>query len=113
MLGLINATGFETTAIWSVLGVARLGLGYALLLRVQIMRHDKGTPAMQEVWGAIRTGADAYLKRQLKSILPLICLLTVVLFFSVYIIPPSEEALQRFSKFNPDMVRLLIGLGRA
>jgi K(+)-stimulated pyrophosphate-energized sodium pump len=77
------------------------------------MKKDKGTPQMQEVWGAIRTGADAYLSRQLKSILPMIILLTFVLFFSVYIIPPTEEALQRFSQFTPDKVRLIVGLGRA
>ena len=68
---------------------------------------------MQEVWRAIRTGADAYLGRQLKTILPLIFILTGVLFLSVYIIPPSDEALQRFKNFNPDMVRLIVGIGRA
>ncbi|MDD5611198.1 MAG: sodium-translocating pyrophosphatase [Candidatus Omnitrophica bacterium] len=104
---------FETISIWGVFFIALLGLGYAFLLKTQIMKHDKGTPRMQEVWGAIRQGADAYLGRQLKSILPLILALTAVLFFSVYVIPPSEEALSRFSQFAPDKVRLLVGLGRA
>ena len=113
MPGLINATLFEVISIWGVLFIAILGLGYAFLLRIQIMGKDKGTPAMQEVWNAIRTGADAYLGRQLKTILPLIFILTGVLFFSVYIIPPSEEALARFSKFTPDMVRLIVGIDRA
>ncbi len=113
MFGLMNATSFEVIAIWSVLIVAFLGLGYALLLRTQIMRQDKGTPKMIEVWTAIREGADAYLSRQLKSILPIIIILTGVLFYSVYVIPPSDEALQRFSKFSPDMVRLIVGFGRA
>jgi K(+)-stimulated pyrophosphate-energized sodium pump len=109
----LHATSFEMASIWGVLFIAFLGLGYALMLRSQILRQDKGTPAMQEVWGAIRSGADAYLGRQLKTILPLIFILTGVLFFSVYIIPPSEEALQRFSNYNPDMVRLIVGIGRA
>ncbi|MDD4894143.1 MAG: sodium-translocating pyrophosphatase [Candidatus Omnitrophica bacterium] len=113
MSSLANATLFEVFSIWGVLFIALLGLGYAFLLRVQIMRHDKGTSKMQEVWGAIRTGADAYLGRQLKTILPLIFILTGVLFFSVYVIPPSDEALQRFSKFTPDIVRLIVGIGRA
>ena len=82
-------TTFEQVAIWSVLGVAILGLAYAWFLRTQILREDKGTEKMQEVWGAIRDGADAYLKRQLNSILPLIAILTVALFFSVYIVPPE------------------------
>ena len=113
MFGTISATLFETIAIWGVLFIAILGLGYAFLLKTQIMKKDKGTKEMQEVWGAIRQGADAYLNRQLKSILPLIFALTVVLFLSVYLIPPSQEALQRFSAMNPDMVRFIVGLGRA
>ena len=83
---------FEQVAIWSVMGVAILGLLYAIFLRTQIMKEDKGTVKMQEVWNAIREGADAYLRRQLKSILPLIAVLTVALFASVYIVPPTHEA---------------------
>lgn len=113
MFGSVQATMFEVCAIWGVLFIAFLGLGYALILRVQIMGKDKGTPKMQEVWSAIKSGADAYLSRQLKIILPLIFVLTGVLFFSVYVIPPTEEALQRFSNFSPDMVRLIVGVGRA
>jgi K(+)-stimulated pyrophosphate-energized sodium pump len=106
-------TLFETYAIWSVLGIAVLGLLYAIFLRAQILREEKGTPKMQEVWGAIRDGADTYLGRQLRSILPLIAILTVALFLSVYIVPPTPEALQRFSSLTPDQVRLVIGLARA
>lgn len=84
----------EVIAIWAVFGVAILGLLYANFLRTQILREDKGTDKMQEVWGAIKEGANAYLGRQLRSILPLIAVLTVVLFFSVYIVPPSPEASQ-------------------
>ncbi len=106
-------TPFEQIAIWSVLGVAILGLAYAWFLRSQIMREDKGTEKMQEVWGAIRDGADAYLGQQLKSILPLIGILTIALFFSVYIVPPSPEAQQRFPGMGDDQLRLWIGLARA
>jgi len=113
MASLVNATLFEVIAIWGVLFIAFMGLGYALFLRRQVMGYDKGTPQMQEVWNAIRTGANAYLSRQLKSIIPLIAVLTVVLFLSVYVIPPSEEALLRFKNFSPDIVRLIVGFGRA
>ncbi len=106
-------TTFEQIAIYAVLGVAILGLGYAWFLRSQILREDKGTQKMQEVWGAIKDGADAYLRRQLSSILPLIAVLTVALFFSVYIVPPSPEALERFSGMDEGTVRLLIGFARA
>jgi len=104
---------FEAIAIWAVLGVAILGLLYALLLRTQIMREDKGTEKMQGVWNAIKDGADAYLKSQLKTILPLIAILTIALFFSVYIVPPSPEALERFANIDENKVRFVIGLARA
>ena len=83
---------FEQVAIWSVLGIAILGLLYAVFLRSQVLREDMGTAKMLEVWNAIREGADAYLRRQLKSILPLIAILTIALFASVYIVSPTPEA---------------------
>ena len=110
---LMGLTFFERIAIWSVLGTAVLGLLYALFLRKQILREEKGTAKMLEVWNAIREGADAYLRKQFVTILPLIGLLTVALFFSVYIVPPSEEALARFSGQTESSVRLIIGIGRA
>ena len=106
-------TSFEQIAIWSVFCVAILGLLYAVFLRNQILREDCGTARMQEVWGAIRDGADAYLRRQLKSILPLIALLTIALFFSVYVVPPTPEALLRFQGMREADIRLTIGLARA
>ncbi len=109
----MGLTQLETIAIWAVFAVAWLGLGYAVFLRSQILREDKGTPKMQEVWNAIKDGADAYLRRQLRSILPLIAILTIALFLSVYIVPPSPEALERFSSSTPDQVRLIIGIARA
>ncbi|MCX5975046.1 MAG: sodium/proton-translocating pyrophosphatase, partial [Coprothermobacterota bacterium] len=113
MPSLSSATTFEVFAIWTVLIIAFIGLGYALFLRSQIMRKEKGTTKMQEVWNGIRLGADAYLSRQLKTIAPLIAVLTVVLFFSVYVVPPTPEALERFVGMTPDQVRVIIGVGRA
>ena len=109
----LNLTAIETMAMWAVVGVAILGLIYALFLRTQILREDKGTAEMQEVWGDIRDGADAYLSRQLRTILPFIAILTVVLFLSVYIVPPSPEALERFEGTDEDTIRLIIGIARA
>jgi len=106
-------TSQEAIAIWAVFGVAILGLLYAIFLRSQILREDKGTEKMQEVWNAIKDGADAYLRKQLRSILPLIGILTIALFFSVYIVPPSPEALERFEGVDPNTVRLWIGIARA
>jgi K(+)-stimulated pyrophosphate-energized sodium pump len=104
---------FEVIAIYAVLGISLCGLLYALLLRKQILKEEMGTPKMLEVWNAIREGANAYLRKQLFSILPLIAALTVVLFLSVYIVPPSREAMQRFAGMDENVVKTIIGLGRA
>ena len=99
---MLGATTFEMIALWAVLGIALLGLAYALSSGARSCAEDKGTPKMIEVWEAIKQGADAYLTRQLRTILPLIVVLTVALFFSVYIVPPSPEALERFPGMTPD-----------
>jgi len=106
-------TTVEAMAIYAVLGIAILGLGYAYFLRWQILKEDKGTPKMQEVWNAIRVGANSYLRLQLRSVLPWMGVLTVAMFFSVYIIPPSPEALHRFSSLNPGQVSTVLGFTRA
>ena len=104
----------ETIAIWSVFGVAILGLLYALFLRNQILREDMGSEKMVQVWSAIRDGADAYLGRQLRSILPLIVVLTIAMYLSVAIVPPSPEALERFGEtMSSAQVSNVIGIGRA
>ncbi len=85
-------TEFEQLAILGVVVVAFISLLYAWYLRGRVLAKDKGTAKMQEVWNAIRIGANSYLNRQLRSILPVILVLTVALFLSVYIVPPSLEA---------------------
>ena len=106
-------SSFEQIALTGVLVAAFISLGYAWILRGIVLKNDKGTAKMQEIWNAIRIGAESYLGRQLRTILPLIGLLTVALFLSVYIVPPSEEALARFSGQTESSVRLIIGIGRA
>jgi len=102
-------TNFETVAIFGVLGIAVLGLAYAYFLRWQILKEDKGTQEMQAVWQDIKDGADAYLNRQLRTILPFIGILIVALFFSVWIVNPTPEALETFG----DQARIYIAFGRS
>jgi len=109
----LGLSSFEQISIWSVLFVAILGLAYALFLRSQILREDKGTTKMQAVWGAIRDGADTYLRRQLRSIVPLILVLTLALYFSVALVPPTPEAMERFPGLDEATVTNIIGIGRA
>jgi K(+)-stimulated pyrophosphate-energized sodium pump len=100
---------FEQIAIVAVLVVAFISLLYAWLLRGTVMKKDKGSKKMQEVWDAIRIGANSYLSRQLKTILPAVGILFVALFLSVYVVKPSSEALEEF----PNNTQLIISLGRS
>jgi K(+)-stimulated pyrophosphate-energized sodium pump len=88
-------------------------LAYALFLRRQVLACDKGNEKMQDVWDGIRLGANAYLKRQLKTIVPLIFVFTVILFLSVYVVPPTEESKLRFVGYSDESLKLIIGFGRA
>jgi K(+)-stimulated pyrophosphate-energized sodium pump len=80
--------------IYAVLGTAILALVYAGLLTRQILAYPRGTEAMQAIWRDIKAGAIAYLNTQFKAITPLVVLLTVLMFFSVYVVRPTAEAEQ-------------------
>ncbi|MFN2151608.1 MAG: sodium/proton-translocating pyrophosphatase, partial [Anaerolineales bacterium] len=99
---------FEQLAIIFVLVTAVISLIYAWFLRGIVMKKDKGDDEMQRVWNAIRIGADSYLNRQLKTILPMIGLLTVVLFLSAYVVPLYPETIAEF----PENTNLVIAIGR-
>ena len=99
----------EQGMLYGVIATAILGLLYALWLWRDTVRRDKGSQKMQEVWQAIKVGAEAYLRRQLQTILPILGLLVVLLFLSVYVIAPSREAYDLFG----ERARLALGLGRA
>jgi K(+)-stimulated pyrophosphate-energized sodium pump len=108
----------EQILILFVLAAAFISLGYAAYLRSLVLKEDKGTAQMQKVWNAIRKGADAYLGRQLRTILPLIFILLFVMFLSVGIVQPSSEALEEFKAYEStrilwmDGVQFIIAVGR-
>jgi len=99
----------EQSMLYGVIATAIIGLLYALWLWRDTVRRDKGSQKMQEAWQAIKVGAEAYLRRQLQTILPILGLLVVLLFLSVYVIAPSREAYELFG----ERARLALGLGRA
>lgn len=73
---------YERWALFAALGIAVLALLYALMLVKQTYAAPIGTVRMQEIAGAVREGANAYLKRQLTTVFVLILVLTIVLFLS-------------------------------
>ncbi|MGD9317281.1 MAG: sodium/proton-translocating pyrophosphatase, partial [Anaerolineae bacterium] len=104
-------SGTEQAMLWGVIVVAFISLVYAYWLWRDTMRRDKGSPEMQKVWQAIKTGANAYLQRQLRTMLPILALLAIVLFFSVFVVRPSREAMEVFA--SESSARLWLGIGRS
>jgi K(+)-stimulated pyrophosphate-energized sodium pump len=87
---------FEQIMIYIVLATALIALLYAYWLARQTFSADKGSEAMQRIWGYIRDGANAYLTTQLRTVVVLILVLTVAMFLSVYLVKPTGEANELF-----------------
>jgi len=51
-----------------------------LMWKAKVMALSPGTASMQEVGGAIRAGAYAYLQRQVKTMMPLVAAIAIALF---------------------------------
>jgi K(+)-stimulated pyrophosphate-energized sodium pump len=54
--------------LYLVLGISVVGLVFALYLLRDVLRRDVGTPQMREISDAIKTGAEAFLRRQNRTI---------------------------------------------
>ena len=87
---------FEKVMIYIVLGTAFVALVYAYWLARQTFAADKGSKAMQTIWGYIRDGANAYLRTQLRTVVVMIGILAVAMFMSVVLVKPTGEANELF-----------------
>ncbi|MHA1329767.1 MAG: sodium/proton-translocating pyrophosphatase, partial [Candidatus Hodarchaeales archaeon] len=102
---------FEKLVLIGVIIVAIISFIYSWWLKQDVMKQDTGTKEMKEVWSAIKEGADAYLWKQLKTILPIVAILTVALFLSVYLVQPSKAAVSEFTAANLDP-KIMVAVGR-
>src|SRR6185369_16149666 len=64
---------------------------FAIWLAFDVLRRDKGTPAMQEVAGTILEGANAFLNRQYRTIAMLAVVTAVVVGVIVGVFKESAE----------------------
>jgi K(+)-stimulated pyrophosphate-energized sodium pump len=83
--GVINATfrTLENNALWVILAVAVLALVVAYLLVRQVLGASEGSPKMIEIAKAIQEGAEAYLRRQFKTVGAFVVLIGIGLFFAL------------------------------
>ena len=79
---------FELMALYTVIGISIGALIYALFLRREISRESTGSEKLMKVWKGIKSGANAYLKTQLRSVTIFIGILGVFLYVSAAIAPP-------------------------
>jgi K(+)-stimulated pyrophosphate-energized sodium pump len=79
-LKLPELSSFENTALYIILAIAFIALGYAYMLVKGVLAKDEGTEQMKEISLAVREGANAYLTRQFKTLAVFVVILTLVLF---------------------------------
>src|SRR5690625_7220078 len=60
--------------------IAIFALIFAFVLRRQVLAYETGTPAMEEVAGAVQEGSSAYLSRQLRTRVSFVVIVFELLF---------------------------------
>ncbi len=76
--------------LWVALGVGLLALLAALMLARAVIASDTGTVEMRAISDAIREGAEAFLRRQYKTIGGIAVVLAIVLFCGYKVSPRTE-----------------------
>ncbi|MHB1021468.1 MAG: sodium-translocating pyrophosphatase [Acidobacteriaceae bacterium] len=71
--------------LWIALGVGILALLVAMFLAKYVIGSDGGTPEMQAISNAIREGAEAFLRRQYRTIGALAVILAIILFIGYHL----------------------------
>ena len=74
--------GGEWAVLWLSAASAVLAIAVGFYLARLVMAADEGTPKMKEIALAIQEGANAYLKRQFKTIVMILVPLAVIVFFT-------------------------------
>lgn len=71
--------------LWLVIGISLLSLGFAGYLMHWLLKQDEGSESMKNIAEAIKEGANAFVKRQYKTIALLAVVVAVILFGIYYL----------------------------
>ncbi|HVE59885.1 MAG TPA: sodium-translocating pyrophosphatase [Pyrinomonadaceae bacterium] len=84
--------------LWLVLGISVLAILFALFLAKSVLARDTGTEEMQKISDYIKEGAEAFLKRQNKTIGILAVVVAALLFALYAFLRPenSKDVLARY-----------------
>ncbi|MGY4289571.1 hypothetical protein ACVWXO_008837 [Bradyrhizobium sp. LM2.7] len=75
------------TALWLIVLCGVLSVVYAIWATSSVLSADAGSPRMQEIAGAVREGAQAYLRRQYTTIglVGIVIFLLLAYFLGIYV----------------------------
>jgi K(+)-stimulated pyrophosphate-energized sodium pump len=82
----------ESVALGLVLGFSVFGLAASYGLARWVLKQDTGNDAMREVSDAIKVGAEAFMRRQFRTIIVLACVLAVILFLGYAFLKPHSTS---------------------
>jgi K(+)-stimulated pyrophosphate-energized sodium pump len=75
-------SGTDKTWLYICLAAGVVGIASGLLLARNVLATDTGTPKMREIALAVQEGAEAFLKRQFRTIIIIVVPLAVLIFFT-------------------------------
>src|SRR5439155_606194 len=91
-----------------VMLISVLSLGFAVFLARQVLAADTGTPQMQDIAAAIKEGAEAFLRRQNRTI-AVIGLGVAALIFILYAAVRPHNPNDPTTTFNMAIATTLVG----
>jgi H(+)-translocating pyrophosphatase len=74
-----------------ILGISALGLLFAVYLIRNVLKRDTGTPQMREISDAIKSGAEAFLRRQYRTIFYLSVALACIIYILYVFVRAHNE----------------------
>ena len=92
-------SGADKTWLYICLVAGVVGIGAGLLLARNVLAADTGTPKMREIALAVQEGAEAFLKRQFKTIAIIVVPLAILIFFTATkVVRPNGTTALTFDK---------------
>src|SRR5271154_3823028 len=91
--------GADRTWLYLCLVAGVVGIVAGLLLARNVLAADTGTPKMKEIALAVQEGAEAFLKRQFRTIIIIVVPLAILIFFTATkVVKPNGSIALSFSQ---------------
>src|SRR5580704_13431247 len=89
----------DRTWLYICLAAGVVGIAAGLLLARNVLAADTGTPKMKEIALAVQEGAEAFLKRQFRTIIIIVIPLAILIFFTATkVVRPNGTTALTFDK---------------